>query len=175
MIRPEDYEQDEQQKLDKARGGDESFEEDSDYFSFERSQDRVLGSEYGSEISKGDRMDDTGTYKFDTGDATNLEEIFKRRRKIYTYFDLKDIISGMEPDGVFPHLEDFERAKLMDNVYSRRGVGNVLLGLDFKKDNTKTLFRLINRKVDPKTNKLTGGFEFAKHGQSENIKKNIYG
>ena len=31
MIRPEDLnEQDEQQKLDEARGGDDSFEEDSD-------------------------------------------------------------------------------------------------------------------------------------------------
>ena len=46
MIRPEDYEQNEQEKLDEARGGqDESFEEDSDYFSFRRSQDRALKSE----------------------------------------------------------------------------------------------------------------------------------
>ena len=67
MIRPEDYEQNEQEKFEEAQGGRDDVDEDSDYFSFMRTQERALGSEYGSELSKGDRMDETGNYKFDTG------------------------------------------------------------------------------------------------------------
>ena len=161
MFRPEDNEQDEQQKLDEAQGGqDESFEEDSDYFSFDRVRDRALGSEYGADLSRDDTMDDTGTYKFDTGDDLNLQEIFTKREKIYTYHYLRDVINGMEPDEVFPNLEDLEEAKLMKNIKRRMGAGGVFLGIDFVKDGTKTPLIIIVRKRDPITKRLTDGFEF---------------
>ena len=136
MFEQDHTEENEQQKSDEARGGqDESFEEDSDYLSFKSFQDRVLGSEYGGEISRNDTMDDDGTYKFDTGDddELNLEEIYKKREKIYTYYRFKDVIDGMEPDGVFPHLQDLEASGLMNNLV-RREKNRVFLGLDFKKD-----------------------------------------
>ena len=155
------HEQDEQQKLDKAQGGqDESFEEDSDYFSFDRVRDRALRSEYGDDLSRDDTMDDTGNYKFNTGDELNLQEIFTKREKIYTYHYLRGVIHGMEPNEVFPNLEDLEEAKLMGNIRRRIGAGGVFLGIDFVKDGTTTNLRIINRKRDPTTKRLTGGFEF---------------
>ena len=170
MIRPEDYdEKNEQEKLDEAQGGNDSFEEDSDYFSFKRLQDRALESEYGSELSKGDRMDDSGNYKFETGDDLNLEEIHRKREKIYTYHYFKGVLNGMEPDEVSSHLEDLEKAGIMSNIHRRRGVGGVFLGLDFRKDGAKTYYRVINRKIDPKTKRLTGGFAYSDSKVGKNI------
>ena len=170
MIRPEDYEQNEQEKLEEAQGGrDENLDEDSDYFSFKRSQERALASEYGSELSKDDEMDETGNYKFDTDNATNLEEIFRRREKIYTYYQFKDVLNGMDPNEVFPHLEDLEKAGVMTNIH-RRVKNNVFLGLDFKKDNSKVYRRLINRRRDD-NGRLTDGFEYSKDKNSEDVIK----
>ena len=171
MIRPEDNEQDEQQKLDQAQGGDDSFEEDSDYFSFDRVRDRALGSEYGADLSRDDTMDDTGTYKFDTDDELNLQEIFTKREKIYTYHYLRDVINGMEPNNVFPNLEDLEQSKLMTNLRRRIGTGGVFLGFDFVKDGTTTPLRIIVRKRDPITKRLTDGFEFNKAENSDTARK----
>ena len=165
MIRPEDN-IDEQQKLDEARGGqDDSFEEDSDYFSFDRVRDRALGSEYGEELSRGDTMDDKGAYKFDY-EGDNLEQVFKRKEKVYTYSYLRDVINGMEPDEVFPHLDDLEKSKLMGNIQRRFGSGGVFLGFDFVRDGTKNPLTLIIRKPDPQTKKLTNGFEFSRDKKS---------
>ena len=161
--------QDEQQKLDEATGGqDESFEEDSDYFSFDRVRERALGSEYGEDLSRGDTIDADGTYKFDTGDnEMNLEEVFRRKEKVYTYSYLRDVINGMEPDEVFPHLDDLEKSKLMGNIQRRFGNGGVFLGFDFVKDGTKTPIRIIIRKIDPITKRLTNGFEYSRASKSE--------
>ena len=168
----QDYnEQDEQQKLDQAQGGDDSFEEDSDYFSFDRVRDRALGSEYGADLSRGDTMGEDGNYKFDTGDELNLQEIFTKREKIYTYHYLRDVINGMEPDNVFPNLEDLEQSKLMGNIRRRIGTGGVFLGFDFVKDGTTTPLRIIVRKRDPITKRLTDGFEFNEASKSESARK----
>ena len=70
-------------------------------------------------------MDGTGTYKFDTGDKLDLQEIFTKREKIYTYHYLRDVINGMEPDAIFPNLEDLEKSKLMGNIKRRIGSGGV--------------------------------------------------
>ena len=146
--------------MEETRGGDDSFEEDSDYFSFDRVRDRALGSEYGGDLSRGDTMDGTGTYKFDTGDDLNLEEIHRKRKKIYTYHYLRDVINGMEPDKVFPNLGDLKKSKLMGNIHRRIGSGGVFLGLDFIRDGTKGVNRIINKKIVG--GKLTDGFEFSK-------------
>ena len=156
----------EQQKLDEAQWGQD--EADSDYFSFDRVRDRALGSEYGSELSRDDRMDDTGNYKFETGDELNLEEIYRKREKIYTYHYFKDVFDGMEPDEVFPHVEDLEKAGIMSNI-KRRVSNGMFLGLDFKKDDTKTYYRVINREIDPKTKRLTGGFTYSDAKKKQNI------
>ena len=53
MFDPEHTEENEQQKLDEARGGDDSIGEDSDYFSFDQVRDRALGSESTEETLAG--------------------------------------------------------------------------------------------------------------------------
>ena len=169
MIRPEDN-IDEQQKLDEARGGqDVSFEDDSDYFSERRSQERLLESEYGSEISKNDRMDDKGNYVFDmndTGGEINLNKIQERRQKLYNLQNIKDIITGMYPDEVFPHLKDLESSGFMRQVIPRRGVGNVLLGLDFLKDGAKGPVSVSIIVRQKEGGKYTDGFEFSRDKNS---------
>ena len=82
----ETNEQNEEEKFEEAQGRDDNVDEDSDYFTFDRIRDMALRSEYGGELSRHDSMDESGNYKFETGDATNLEEIYKNREEIYNYF-----------------------------------------------------------------------------------------
>ena len=167
MFDQENNEQNEQEKFEEARRQDNVDEQDSDYFSFDRVRERALGSEYGTKLSKDDKMDDTGNYKFETGDALNLEEIYRKREKLYTYSYFKDVINSIEADETSPHLEDLEKAGVMTNI--RRRVRNgVFLGFDFKKDNSKTYVRLLNRRKDPQ-NKITDGFEYSKDKNNEDV------
>lgn len=154
MFDQENNEQQEQEKFEEAQRGNNDLDEDSDYFSFKRAQERALGSEDGSERSKGDKMDETGNYKFYTDDATNLEEIFKKWEKLYTYSYFKDVMTSIEPDEVFTNLEDLEKAGVMSNI-RRRVKNNVFLGFDFKKHNSKVYVRLLKRWKDPDSNKIT--------------------
>ena len=93
-----------------------------------------------------------------------------RREKLYTYSYFKDVINSMEPDETFPHLEDLEKAGVMSNI-RRRVKNNVFLDFDFKKDNSKTYVRLLNRARDEKTKKITVGMEFRKDKNSEDAIK----
>ena len=114
-------------------------------------------------------MDETGNYKFETGDELNLEEIYKKREKIYTYSYFKDVMNSIEPDETSPHLADLEKAGVMSNI--RRRVRNgVFLGFDFKKDNSKVYVRLINQ-ARGENNRITQGFEFSKDKNSEDAIK----